>query len=310
MLERSQAILERSLAMESTLLRLVEGQEELRRMMAMANGSDVPEMMPAAFVKREEGDEVDNIELSSTTPASPLRVTEAVENAEEEDDISSVSSVSTDEDVDYMDLSSAHVLEGEEKNPPGRPTRSVPVPHSVTGSLSPEQEGTEKSEEEDDGASSMSSEHEASTSGEETELDDEDTARKGSPNTSAPNRYNSEALAVWKCAVCGKLIKGDWPKRQHHIESHEELKLRCPLTGCSARKSNHHFVSHLRVAHKTAKSSLPVEQRAELQRQLDEINQKAMECEMTYFPPSSLVSFAKTSGSISVNPACKKCDKL
>uniref|UniRef100_A0A1I7Y9W3 Protein phosphatase CheZ n=1 Tax=Steinernema glaseri TaxID=37863 RepID=A0A1I7Y9W3_9BILA len=71
-LERSQAILERSLAMESTLSKLVEGQEELRRMvMVIMNGSDVPEMtpalremIPAAFVKREEGDEVDNIELS------------------------------------------------------------------------------------------------------------------------------------------------------------------------------------------------------------------------------------------------------
>uniref|UniRef100_A0A1I7Y010 CaM_binding domain-containing protein n=1 Tax=Steinernema glaseri TaxID=37863 RepID=A0A1I7Y010_9BILA len=205
-LERSQAILERNLAMESTLARLAEGQEELRRMiMDFINGTDIPvatptrsdrigppEMTPASTsiqnpaVKNEEEEETEMVELPSATPASP---------AEGDDDISSVSSVSTDEDVDYMDLSSANDLGGEEKNPPGHPTRGdLSVPHSVTENLSSGQE----SEEEDDGASSMGSEHNASTSGEETDLDDEDTARKSSPNTSAPNKYNSEALAVWK----------------------------------------------------------------------------------------------------------------
>uniref|UniRef100_A0A1I7YVU0 C2H2-type domain-containing protein n=1 Tax=Steinernema glaseri TaxID=37863 RepID=A0A1I7YVU0_9BILA len=55
---------------------------------------------------------------------------------------------------------------------------------------------------------------------------------------------------------------------------------------------------------------MEAEQRAELQKQLDEIKQKAMACELKYFPPSSLVSFAETSGRNTVNLACKKCGKI
>uniref|UniRef100_A0A1I7ZRI6 C2H2-type domain-containing protein n=1 Tax=Steinernema glaseri TaxID=37863 RepID=A0A1I7ZRI6_9BILA len=306
LLERCLDVLERSLTMESTLSRLVEGQEELRSMiMAMVNGTTPASTSiqhPAMKEEEYQDDEIEMVDLPSATAVSPLRV----KSAEEDDDIGSVSSVISEEDVDHMDSSSVHDLEGDEKNPPGRPTcGDLPVPDSVTGSFSL---GAEESDEEDDGASSMSSEHEASIYGEETDLDDKFTGRNSSENPSASNTAIPERLALWKCAVCGKLIKGIWQCRQYHIESHEGLKLSCPVIGCSARRSSSNFFKHLTVEHKTAKNSLTVEQRAELQRQQDENNQKAMACEMKYFPPSSLVSFAETSGRIAAS--CKKCGKI
>uniref|UniRef100_A0A1I7ZGQ1 GON7 subunit of KEOPS complex n=1 Tax=Steinernema glaseri TaxID=37863 RepID=A0A1I7ZGQ1_9BILA len=81
LLERCLDVLERSLAMENTLSRLVEGQEELRRMvMAMVNGMTQASTSIKHPAVKNEDDEVEMDELPSATPASP---------AEEDDDISS-----------------------------------------------------------------------------------------------------------------------------------------------------------------------------------------------------------------------------
>ncbi|KAK0413649.1 hypothetical protein QR680_006925 [Steinernema hermaphroditum] len=44
----------------------------------------------------------------------------------------------------------------------------------------------------------------------------------------------SEKLCLWKCAVCGKKIKGNWSKRRQHIGSHEKLCIACPIAKCTS----------------------------------------------------------------------------
>uniref|UniRef100_A0A1I8AB73 C2H2-type domain-containing protein n=1 Tax=Steinernema glaseri TaxID=37863 RepID=A0A1I8AB73_9BILA len=127
----------------------------------------------------------------------------------------------------------------------------------------------------------------------------------------APNIAKVDNLSIWKCAVCQGTIRGDCHKRRVHIQVHEKLKISCPVAGCSAKLSEDILPGHFTWIHKMTRSSLPPEGEADLQRQEDENNQKAMECERKYFPPSSLVSFVETSArkEVEVSTSCKKCGK-
>uniref|UniRef100_A0A1I8AR33 C2H2-type domain-containing protein n=1 Tax=Steinernema glaseri TaxID=37863 RepID=A0A1I8AR33_9BILA len=325
MLERSQtnlegslANLERSLAIESTLSRLVEAQEELRRlMMDFINGTDIPLATPTRSdridllerdlvhpVKREEeeGDQIERTDLPPRTPASPVE-------RDEEDDINSEEEMDLDDQNKiYADSACANVPEGEERIRPGCSThKGLPVPNE--GVLMESQESEDVYESDED-TGSMSFGNEVSSGG---EIDHEDSDMPGtsdSANPSATKKANSERLAIWKCVKCGKIIRGAWYNRQHHIESHEILRLFCPVAECSAVVASTLLSRHLKMDHNTTRSFLTLKEDSDIRRQLEQISQKAMECEMKYFPPSSLVSFAETSGRISVNTACRKCGKF
>uniref|UniRef100_A0A1I7YRF3 C2H2-type domain-containing protein n=1 Tax=Steinernema glaseri TaxID=37863 RepID=A0A1I7YRF3_9BILA len=242
-------------------------------------------------------------------PASP------VVERDEEDDISSVSSVSSEEEMDLDDENTIDAESGEERIRPGCfPHEGLPVanegallePQSSRNEMA---EDSDEDESDEDEGRSMSFGN-AVSSGEETDAENSDMAGTScSFNPSATQKANAEQLAIWKCLECRKMIRGVWYNRQHHIESHEKLRLCCPVTECSAKVASTLLSRHLKKVHSTTRSSLVVEQRAELKRQQNENNQKAMECEMKYFPPSSFASFAETSGRNKVNTTCRKCGK-
>ncbi|KAK0413648.1 hypothetical protein QR680_006925 [Steinernema hermaphroditum] len=117
----------------------------------------------------------------------------------------------------------------------------------------------------------------------------------------------SEKLCLWKCAVCGKKIKGNWSKRRQHIGSHEKLCIACPIAKCTSEPLECNFVTHLKSKHKTTRKDLSTEQKAIVQAQIDRNFTAAIQCEMKYFPPSSLISSSETAGRDPVNPHCKKC---
>uniref|UniRef100_A0A1I8AA00 C2H2-type domain-containing protein n=1 Tax=Steinernema glaseri TaxID=37863 RepID=A0A1I8AA00_9BILA len=118
---------------------------------------------------------------------------------------------------------------------------------------------------------------------------------------------NSEKMSIWKCAVCGKQIKGNWRKRQGHIQAHEGLKVSCPVAECSVIVGDTNLRKHLKRKHKMACNALPSREKALLQKELDRNNEVAMNYEMKYFPPTSLISFSDTTGKDPVKPFCKKC---
>uniref|UniRef100_A0A1I7Y0A1 C2H2-type domain-containing protein n=1 Tax=Steinernema glaseri TaxID=37863 RepID=A0A1I7Y0A1_9BILA len=160
----------------------------------------------------------------------------------------------------------------------------------------------------------VSYEEDESSSEEETESDDDEVVEEGASRvkpevkrkSSVADPPNSETLSIWKCAVCGKQIKGNWHKRQNHIGFHEGLKVSCPVAGCFVRFFN--LSRHLKM-HKLARNDLPSSEKAALQRMLDGIEEAAMNCELKYFPPTSFISFSETVGKDGVRPFCKKCGR-
>ncbi|KAK0413641.1 hypothetical protein QR680_006919 [Steinernema hermaphroditum] len=133
----------------------------------------------------------------------------------------------------------------------------------------------------------------------EPTLKDEHLSRKQTENV-------SELLCLWQCAVCGKKIKGTWPKRRQHIETHEKLYVDCPISNCSSELLRN-LPIHLKSRHKTTKKALSTAQKADVQSQIDRNVETAIRCEMKYFPPSSLISSSETAGREGINPYCKKC---
>uniref|UniRef100_A0A1I8AGE6 C2H2-type domain-containing protein n=1 Tax=Steinernema glaseri TaxID=37863 RepID=A0A1I8AGE6_9BILA len=94
--------------------------------------------------------------------------------------------------------------------------------------------------------------------------------------------------------------------RQHHIKIHEDLKVSCPVAGCSVTSGNSKWRNHLKREHNMTPNTLPAREKATLQNELDRNNERAINLELKYFPPTSLVSFSKTAGRDSVKPFCKK----
>uniref|UniRef100_A0A1I8AGF9 C2H2-type domain-containing protein n=1 Tax=Steinernema glaseri TaxID=37863 RepID=A0A1I8AGF9_9BILA len=337
MLERSQlnlegslANLERSLAIENTLSRLVEAQEKLRQMvMVLITRTDVPAASPIpveglptrdptpSMKHEQEEEEEDQIERTELPATSDSRL---VVRDEEEEEISSVSSVSS-EDLDDLDdegiiateSTSANVPEEDEQVRPGYQTRgqlAAKEPRTMDPMRNEEEEEARSSKNEvieesddDEDDSSLGSEHrdnEEITSGEE----DYETSDTESPMP----RSSQERLSTWKCAACGKVIRGHWTHRQHHIHSHEGLKLSCPV--CAVRINHTSLRRHLHVMHGTSRGSLPARTNVQLQRQQDKHNQLALECERKYFPPSSLVSSEETLRRREAEFTCRKCGKF
>uniref|UniRef100_A0A1I7ZZE3 C2H2-type domain-containing protein n=1 Tax=Steinernema glaseri TaxID=37863 RepID=A0A1I7ZZE3_9BILA len=290
-LEASLANLERSLAIENTLSRLVDSQEELRQMMlALLNGTDVPvafpalpERDPAAPVKNEEEEEeedeidIESSDLSVTNPPTPF-----VESDEEDDDLSSVSSVSSEEDIDIDDDDTIET-QSSVSAPKGSDSRSLRT--------------------------------------KEDDLENDETLRVDSPRREGSHSSSAQDIAkckqaIWKCAVCEKRIKGDWFARRQHIETHEGLRVSCPVKGCYVRRGMNNLQTHLKKVHKMTKDALPSERRTRLQSEVHRNNQIAKERQMEYFPPSSLDSFVETSRRDKktkreeVERACKMCGKV
>uniref|UniRef100_A0A1I8APV9 C2H2-type domain-containing protein n=1 Tax=Steinernema glaseri TaxID=37863 RepID=A0A1I8APV9_9BILA len=340
MLERSQtnlegslANLERIVAMENTILRLVDYQEELRRMVVAfirkadaraasptsIEKSDFPEPAPSVKNEEEKEDEIERTDLPATTPASPV-----ADRDEEQEEISSVSSVSFDENVDLAtqdinegtivrDSTPVNIPEGDEIRRTeyfSRGQHPAAKKFHVMEAQSSGKELDEKSDDEEDNSSICIDEEEITSGEDDPEVSDTEVPMpQRLQQPSAPAIPNSRMVLSWKCSVCEKMIKGDWSQRQYHIYSHEGLKLSCPVTGCSTKVTHRHLSRHL-TTHGTKSSSLPAQNKAQLRRQLDRHNKVTLEFERKYFPPRNSAYFEETSRGKNVKAACLECGKF
>uniref|UniRef100_A0A1I8ABT7 C2H2-type domain-containing protein n=1 Tax=Steinernema glaseri TaxID=37863 RepID=A0A1I8ABT7_9BILA len=296
----------------------------------------LPTKNPAPSVKHEEFD--------ARTPASPL--VQMDEEEDEISSVSSVSSEEDfdldDEGMIATESTSANVPEEDvcrsllaffligiqEQVRSGCLTRGqlaaakkfAVMESRTTDPRNEEEEEARSSENEvieesdgDENESSLGSENrdeeEITSEEDEDEISDTEAPMpRSSEEASASTSTYLELLSTWKCAVCGKVIKGRWQHRQYHIFFHEGLKLSCPV--CAVKICHTNFSRHLKMVHGTRRSSLPARTKAQLQVELDKHNQVAIECERKYFPPRSFVSFAETSTKKEVGPSCRKCGKI
>uniref|UniRef100_A0A1I7ZYD1 C2H2-type domain-containing protein n=1 Tax=Steinernema glaseri TaxID=37863 RepID=A0A1I7ZYD1_9BILA len=276
MLERSQrnlegslANLERTVAIENILSRLIDSQEELRfAMMTFLSG----------------------ISVATSTDVTGLTVGDL-------------------DNDDTMDTSPSATVPEEEKTKGARYLTRGQVAAAAKIAADSSAEDSDDDEDEVDSFGS-SYEEDVVSRGEAKDPDYEEEAT----NTKKPSRTRSaykkfvhpEKLSIWKCAVCEEKIKGTWDKRRRHIQSHEGFKVPCPVEGCSMWTSQGNLDGHLKRAHDTTKGSLPAKEHAKLQREVDRIDQAALEFEEKYFPPSTLDSFAEAP--IPETPrACRMC---
>uniref|UniRef100_A0A1I7YBB4 C2H2-type domain-containing protein n=1 Tax=Steinernema glaseri TaxID=37863 RepID=A0A1I7YBB4_9BILA len=287
MLERSQrnlegslVNLERSLAIEHTLSRLVDSQEELRRMVmtllpVATPTADPPAGNPAPLLKKEQ----------------VMR--------DEEDDISSVSSVSSEEQGDIDDIMDAELFTGYNKtqqNSLSHDGFTAASNDAVTEGFPSGSEMAKKSVKKEGADGSVASSSRA-----------EDGPPKGSERLPGP--WDNDLSAIWQCAVCKRRVKGNWYARRQHIQVHEDLRLSCPVAGCPTRMVESNVTEHLAKMHGTNRKSFSSANQEELGGALRKIVHSAAELEGNYFPPSSLVSFAEPMRRVKIKPTCKKCGK-